>query len=140
MIARWPGHITAGSESDHISAFWDVLPTFAEVAGVRPPGGLDGISFLPSLLDREQPKHAYLYWEFHEGSSKQAVRMGDWKAVRRAPSRPVELYDLSKDIGEEKDLARQRPDMVAKAEEIFNAARSDTLRWPLKAQADSMPF
>jgi arylsulfatase A-like enzyme len=131
-IARWPGKVEAGSECDHISAFWDVLPTFAELAGAQKPAGIDGISFAPALLGKPQKKHEYLYWEFHEGSSKQAVRMGDFKAVRRVPSRPVELYNLKSDIGEDNNIASKHPDIVAKARNLFEASRTDADVWPLK--------
>ncbi|MHC4230515.1 MAG: sulfatase-like hydrolase/transferase, partial [Planctomycetota bacterium] len=134
-IARWPGKIEAGSRSDHISAFWDVLPTFAELAGAQEPKSIDGISFVPALLGKPQQKHEYLYWEFHEGSSKQAVRMGDWKAVRRAPSMPIELYNLKSDIGEENNVAGAHADIIAKAKAIMDSIRTDADMWPLKDRA-----
>lgn len=140
MIARWPGKIAPGQESSHISAFWDVLPTLAEVAGEKPPEGIDGISFLPTLLGREQPQHEFLYWEFHEGSSKQAVRLGQWKAVRVAPSRPIEIYDLLEDSAEEKNVAEQVPEIVAKVEGILAQVRTDEELWPLNDKAEKMPF
>jgi arylsulfatase A-like enzyme len=139
MIARWPGHVAAGSESDHVSAFWDILPTLAEVGGASLPDGLDGISMLPALLGKPQPRHEYLYWEFHEGSSKQAVRMGDWKAVRLAPSKPIELYDLASDIGEERDVASEHPSVVEKARQILATSRTDEHTWPLKDKATTIP-
>ena len=130
-IARWPGKIKAGSPCEHISAFWDILPTFAELAGAPIPKGIDGISMLPALLGQSQKQHDFLYWEFHEGSSKQAVRMGDWKAVRLAPSRPIELYHLKADIGERNDIADARPDIVTRAKNIFDKVRTDADVWPL---------
>ena len=125
-IARWPGRIKAGRRCEHISAFWDILPTFAELAGVPVPEGIDGISMVPALLGKRQNQHEFLYWEFHEGSSKQAVRMGDWKAVRLAPSRPIELYNLTSDIGEQNNIADTHPDLVARAKDIFDKIRTDT--------------
>ena len=139
-IARWPGKVKAASRCDHISAFWDILPTFAELAGAEEPKGIDGISFAPTLLGKPQTKHEYLYWEFHEGSSKQAVRMGDFKAVRRAPSRPIELYNLKSDIGEDNDIASRHPEIVARAEELFDKSRTDVDIWPLKDKAGKIPF
>ena len=139
-IARWPGKVEAASECDHISAFWDILPTFAEIAGTQEPEGIDGISFAPALLGKLQNKHEYLYWEFHEGSSKQAVRMGDFKAVRRAPSRPIELYNLESDIGEDNNIASEHPDIVAKAKEFIGRSRTDADIWPLKDKAGKIPF
>jgi len=138
MIAYWPGTIKPGSTSDHISAFWDVLPTFADFAGVEKPEGIDGLSLAPALLGRPQQEHEYLYWEFHEGSSKQAVRMGDWKAVKLAPSRPIELYNLASDIGEKNNIADMHPDVVAKAEEVMNTIRTDADIWPLNDMSKKM--
>jgi len=147
MIARWPGKIKAGSQCEHISAFWDILPTFAELAGAQTPEGpplcgnrIDGISMVPALLGKSQRQHRFIYWEFHEGSSKQAVRMGDWKAVRLAPSRPIELYNLKLDIGEENDIAGRHPDIVAQVKEILDKVRTDVDIWPLKDKAGTMPF
>lgn len=140
LIVRWPGRIAPGSVSKHVSAFWDVLPTLAAVAEVSPPSGLDGISFLPSLLRESQPEHNYLYWEFHEKSSKQAIRRGDWKAVRISPSSDIELYDLSKDLGEENNVADAFPGIVTEMSELFEQARSDDRTWPLLDKAEVMPF
>ncbi len=128
MIARWSGRIAAGSSSDHVSAFWDFLPTVAEIVGITPKSDIDGISFLPSLLkeDQRQAKHDYLYWEFHEMGGRQAVRYGDWKGVKYDVSRggEIELYDLSKDIGETINVAAQNPEVVAKIENILSTART----------------
>ena len=88
MLVRWPGRIQPGSTSDLPWAFWDFLPTAAELAGAEPPSDIDGLSIVPTLLGRPgQRRHEFLYWEFHEGQhSKQAVRTGRWKAVRGAPA------------------------------------------------------
>jgi len=131
LLARWPGRIEPGSVSNHIGAFWDFLPTFAELAGVEPPAETDGISLLPALLGRPQRAHEFLYWEFHEGSSKQAVRLGRWKAVRMAPSRSLELYDLESDLGEQHNVAGRHPEIVAQVERILATARTDAETWPL---------
>jgi arylsulfatase A-like enzyme len=135
MIARWPGKIEPGAVSDHISAFWDMLPTFAELARAEAPKGVDGISIVPALLGSDQSEHKYLYWEFHEGSSRQAVRMGRWKAVRLAPSRPIELYDLETDIGEQHNVADRHPEVIEAVEEILSGVRTDERRWPLNDRA-----
>ena len=123
MIASWPGIITPGSGSDHISAFWDVLPTLSEIAGIQVPEGLDGISFLPALRgETSQPAHESLYWEFPESGGQQAVRMGKWKAIRkdiRKGNLEIELYDLSADIREENNVAASYPDIVARMAEIM---------------------
>ena len=132
MIARWPGKITPNSQCHHISAFWDVLPTLAEIAEAHQPKGIDGISFAPSLYGKPQERHEYLYWEFHEGSSKQAVRIGKWKAVRLAPSKSIELYNLYSDIDENNNIAKDYPDIVARVKEIMDTARTDAEFWPLQ--------
>jgi arylsulfatase A-like enzyme len=123
MLVRWPGIVKAGSTSNHISAFWDILPTFAEITGAAIPKGIDGISFLPALTGTKQNEHDYLYWEFHEQGGKMAVRMGDWKAVKlnvdTDPEGTPELYDLSKDIGETKNTASSNPLIVKKMKEII---------------------
>ncbi|WP_047245499.1 arylsulfatase [Maribacter thermophilus] len=130
MIAKWPGKIKPNSKTALVSAFWDILPTFSDIAGVASPSNIDGISFLPTLLGEteQQKEHEYLYWEFHEMGGRQAVRMGDWKAVRynvfKSPNAQMELYNLKTDIGEENNIADKHPDVVKKMEDIFNTARS----------------
>lgn len=141
MIARWPGKIKAGTVSDQVWTFWDFLPTAADIAGAKPPPGIDGISFLPALLGRRQTnQHEFLYWEFHEKGSRQAVRMGDWKAVRLAPDTALELYNLKTDIGETNNLAAVHPGIVQKIEAYLKTARTESDRWPLltaKEQAEA---
>ncbi len=129
MLVRWPGKIKAGSITDHISAFWDVLPTCTELAGVETPAEIDGISFVPTLLETgEQQRHPYLYWEFHEQGGKQAVRVGKWQAVRlnvrKKPNGPIELYDLSKDLGEKKNVASLHPKIGKRMAVIMKEART----------------
>lgn len=130
MIAKWPGKITPGSSSDHVSAFWDLYPALAELAHFQAPDNLDGISFLPSLLgkDQDQEKHQYLYWEFHERGGRQAVRKDHWKAVKykvlKNPDAPIELYDLRADPGEKKDIAELHPTIAAELEQIMQQARN----------------
>ena len=132
MIAWWPGRIAAGSTTKHISAHWDVLPTFAELAGLKSPTGIDGISFAPTLLGKggKQKRHDHLYWEFYEQGGKQAVRQGDWKAVRtglmKRPDAPIELYNLSVDPGEAKNVAAANPGVVKRMAAIIrNASTPD---------------
>jgi len=132
MIARWPGKIKPGSVTGHISAFWDFLPTAAEIAGIAVPSNIDGISYLPTLLGKEQRKHEFLYWEFHEGrASKQALRLGDWKAVRLRPGAEPELYNLQTDISEQHNLAGQHPDIVSRIETYLKSARTESEFWKL---------
>ena len=135
-LARWPGRIQPGSRSDHVSAFWDLMPTLAELAGTEPPKN-DGLSFLPALLQEEgQEQHQSLYWEFHNtrGGHTQAVRFLDdfsksWKAVRlysenSGTEAAFELYDLDNDPGESVDLAAKNATLVERATEIMKSSRS----------------
>jgi arylsulfatase A-like enzyme len=133
LIARWPGRIEPGTVSHHISAFWDFLPTFAELAGVNYPASVDGISMVPTLLGKPaaQKQHKFLYWEFHERGSKQAVRMGDWKAIRFNTTGKLELYNLKDDVGEKHDVADQHPDIVAKIVDYLKTARTESQFWSL---------
>jgi arylsulfatase A len=128
MVARWPKKIKAGTVSDHVSAFWDILPTCCEISGQSVPKTSDGLSMLPELLgDHGQQKHDYLYWEL---GSSQALRKDNWKIVskwnKRKKSAATELYDLGKDISESKDLAEKNPAMVSQLLKIMNSARSSS--------------
>ena len=132
LIARWPGHVKAGAVSDHVGYFGDFMATWAELAGVTPPSGLDSISFVPALLGRGlQPKHDYLYWEFYERGFDQAVLMdGRWKALRlKSVTAPVAIFDLNLDIGEKQDVANRHPELVARALDLFVHARVDNAYW-----------
>ncbi|MEN6456824.1 MAG: arylsulfatase [Prolixibacteraceae bacterium] len=138
MIVRWPGKIQAGMISDHVSAFWDVMPTLAELAGIEAPKHTDGISFLPALFGRKnQKKHDYLYWEFHEQGGRQALRKDNWKLVRYHAQDPAkattELYDLHADIGEENDVATQHPEVVADLLKLMGQARTPSDVFPFKS-------
>ncbi|MDQ8179646.1 arylsulfatase [Pelagicoccus sp. SDUM812005] len=129
MIASWPGTIPAGAVSDHLSAFWDVLPTLADVTGRPVPESTDGISFLPELLGQDQQaKHSYLYWEFHERKGRVALRKGNWKAVRYDvsvdPHSPLELYDLANDPGETRNVADAHPELVKELDRLIQQART----------------
>jgi len=130
MIVRWPGKVKAGSTTDHISAHWDVMPTVAELAKAEIPKGIDGISFLPTVLGKvkEQKKHPHLYWENPSGAGWQAIRQGKWKAhqkgTRKAPKTTIELYDLSVDEAETKDLSAEFPDVVNQFDKLFTDART----------------
>jgi len=131
-LVRWPGQVPAGRVTDEPWAFWDFLPTAAELAGTPLPEGVktDGLSLVSFLKGGPAPQREYFYWELHEGRPIQAIRFGDWKAVRNGPSASIELYDLATDSGETTDLAGQRPDLVAKAESLIKKARVDDPNWP----------
>jgi arylsulfatase A-like enzyme len=133
MIARWPGKIKPGTTNSEPWAFWDFLPTAAEIAREKPPEKIDGISFFPALLGKTQTnKHDFLYWEFHERGFQQAARMGDWKAIRPQAGEPIELYNLKSDIGEKTDVAKQNPEIVAKLDNYLKTARTEDANWPIK--------
>jgi arylsulfatase A-like enzyme len=132
MIASWPGVIRAGGTSDYAAAHWDWFPTFAELAGLPAPTGIDGLSLVRALRGQSQPAHDFMYWEFHERGFQQAVRMGTWKAVRLAKGRPLELYDLSTDSRETTDVAAAHPDIVEKMEKYLATARTESPNWPIK--------
>ncbi|MCE5187290.1 MAG: arylsulfatase [Planctomycetaceae bacterium] len=118
LLVRWPSRITAGITSGHVCAFWDMLPTLAGLAGLKQIPQMDGLSFVPTLLNKptEQTQHEHLYWEFHEQGGKQAVRMGSWKGVRlnamKNSDGPIELYDLIRDVGEQTNIAERHPEIV----------------------------
>ncbi len=135
MLARWPGRVPAGRVSNFPWMFEDVLPTLAELAGGRAPAGIDGMSVLPTLLGRKQRPHDFLYWElpryigksgtFRQETPMQAVRMGDWKAVRPQPGGPLELYNLKTDIGETRDVSQENPQVMARIEGFLKTARTE---------------
>ena len=133
FLARWPGHVKAGSTSDHMGAFWDMMPTFCELVGTTPPTDIDGLSILPTLLSQPgQRQHDHLYWEYHSGGSAQAVRFGDWKAIRngvkKAPDSTPELYNLKTDPAEKTNVAAEHPDLAAKAAALMKSARTPSER------------
>ena len=134
FIAWWPGTIKAGRRSDFTGAFWDLLPTFADLAGVKVSSLVDGISIVPELRNQPQKKHDYLYWEFHEQGGKQAVRMGDWKGIRlnaiARPDGPIELYDLRSDPAEQHNKAAAHPDITARIADIMKKEHVENEDFP----------
>jgi len=137
MIVRWPARVKPGQISDFVWANWDILPTTAEIAMIDdPPKDIDGISVLPLLTGKPQTnRHDFLYWEFHERGFQQAVRMGEWKAVRPQAGETLELYNLKSDLAEEENLAEKNSELVEKFESIFQTARAESSRWPIKGSA-----
>lgn len=135
FLARWPGKIKPGSVCNIPVAMWDVMPTCLEIAGMKPPAGLDGISYLPALLgnESEQQRHEYLYWAFYERGGKQAVRWGKWKGVRnnvgKNPDSMLELYDLSTDLGEVTNVAGEHPDIVERIDGYMRDAYTPSDLW-----------
>jgi arylsulfatase A len=136
MIARWPAKIKAGAVSNQVWAFWDFLPTAAAIAGVQVAKNIDGISMLPVLLGKEQRNHQYLYWEFFERNFQQAMRFKNWKAIRREAGKPVELFNLDADIGEQDNVAAKHPDVVAHIEKLLKQARTESAVWPVKTDGE----
>ncbi len=137
MIAWWPGHVPAGKTTESPVYFADVMPTLAAVGGGNSPPKIDGIDFSPTLHGGEQPElfDRFMYWEFDKnGLQKQAARWHNWKAVKVPYTKPLELYDLSKDLGEKHDVAAEHPDIVAKFNAYIRAARSDSPEWPVPPQ------
>ena len=122
FVARWPGKIAQGAVSAHRSAFWDMLPTFAELGGAKVTKETDGISMVPTLLGEKQKDHEYLYWEF---GKTLAVRMGKWKALVSGKGK-LSLYDLDKDIGETTDLSADHPELVKRIRKIMVDSHRDT--------------
>lgn len=134
-IAWGPGLVPGGRVTDHVGYFGDFLPTVAELAGTEVPEGHDGISLMPVLIGNEeaQEEHDYLYWEFYERGSAQAVRKGSWKAVRQPMlTGPIELYDLSVDLGETNDVANEHPDVIREMKRIMEEAHEPDPRWSVR--------
>lgn len=127
FLVKWPGRVPAASTSRFVGAFWDVLPTFAAISNTSVTS-TNGLSFLPTLKGKVQKEqHHFLYWEFYENGFKQAVRKGEWKAIRfYKDANPVrtELYNLAKDIGEKNDLSKIHPDKVLEMEALMNKAHT----------------
>ncbi|WP_044212236.1 arylsulfatase [Saccharicrinis fermentans] len=134
LIVRYPSKIKPGAVSEHISAFWDFLPTACQLAGVEPSRkDINGISFVPELFGQstEQKKHHYLYWEFNERQGPiQAIRKDDWKLVYRLEGEP-ELYNLATDLGETNNLAQKEPAQLNVMLNILKNARTEHSQFPL---------
>ena len=122
FIASWPNHIKAGTTSDHISAFYDLMPSICDIIGIDPPADIDGLSFKPALLGQKQEQHEFLYWEFPSYSGQQALRIGKWKGIRKdifGGNLEIELYDLDMDIEEKLDVSDEHPEIIQMMESIM---------------------
>ncbi len=144
LIVQWPGKIKPAGKSDLMAATWDAMPTICEMAGVRPPHNINGLSFLPTLLghNKQQKKHPFLYWEFPGYGGQQAVRMGKWKAVRmdiKKGNMDIELFDLENDIREQNNIAGKYPDIVKQIEQIMKSAHTtpDVASFRMEALEDN---
>jgi arylsulfatase A-like enzyme len=137
-LARWPGVVPAGRVSDEPWAFWDFLPTAAELAGAKIPAACktDGLLLVSFLKGGPAPKRDVFYWELHEGKPLQAVRFGHWKAVKNGPNAAIELYDLAADTGETTDLAADKPELVAQAASLLKANHTPSADWPLTGKSE----
>jgi arylsulfatase A-like enzyme len=138
-IARWPGRIPAGVVSEQIWAFWDLMPTLAELTAQKLAAAADGVSILPALTQGKRIQHPPLYFEFHERGFSQAARIDDWKAVRLGTKKPIELYNLKSDVAETNDVAAQHPALVKRFEELLKNARTDSAIWPIREVAPKQP-
>ena len=137
-IAWWPGTVKAGTATEHVGYFGDWMATVAELTGAQLPENIDSISFVPTLKGepKKQKKHQFLYWEFYEHGSRQAVRFGDWKAIRQPMfSGEIELYDLKNDMSESENVAGQNPDVVAVAARMMDEAHTPHPTWKVRSRA-----
>ncbi|MEM6840736.1 MAG: arylsulfatase [Bacteroidota bacterium] len=135
FIARWPAHTPAGVTADHIGYFGDMMATFAELAKTDYPENTYSVSIAPTLLGQSenQRRHNYLYWEFYEQGSRQAVRMGNWKGIREPMlTGDIQLFNLENDIGEANDVASQNPEVVEDIIRIMDEAHEPSPNWVVK--------
>jgi arylsulfatase A-like enzyme len=143
FIACWPGQIPAGTTSNEIIAFQDMMPTFAELAGIEPPKEIDGISMVPALMGKQQRRHhAYLYWDYGHCRERydQAVRYGQWKGIREGTDGKIQLYNLDDDIGEVHNIADMHPDIVKEIDSIMKAAYVPDERYEIGKQYTGGPI
>lgn len=143
FIARWPGKIPAGQTSDEIVTFWDMMPTFAELAGAEPPSNIDGISVADALMGGQvENPHEYLYWDYGHCRDRydQAVRMRKWKGIRLGQNAEIQLYNLENDLGEEHNIADKHPDIVKRIAEIMEKAFEPNDRYPIGKEYTGGPI
>ena len=136
MIGRWPSRIAPGRVECAPFAAWDILPTLAELAGAKAPSVIDGVSVVPTLLGKSgQQQHEYFYWEFAERGPTQAVRAGEWKAIRTwaGADHPetFELFNLTADLGETRNVASEQPLIAERLRRYMAEAHRFNPRFPL---------
>jgi arylsulfatase A-like enzyme len=134
FLVSWPGNVPKGKTSDKIVAFWDMMPTLAEIGGAQIPSGLDGISVVDAFMGKSvNNPHPYLYWDYGHTRSAyhQAVRMGDWKGVRLGLGKPIELYNLRIDISESNNVAAMHPEVVRKMSDVMKTAATPSDKYPV---------
>jgi arylsulfatase A-like enzyme len=134
FIARWKGTISENNQSDQVITFWDMLPTLAEVAGYPVFTGVDGHSVWPAFLGNRIPEsHEYLYWDYGHNRKRydQAVRLGDWKAVRHGETGPLQLFNLNNDLGEADDVSAEHPEVVKEITRIMDTAVDPSDRYEI---------
>ncbi|GAA5497373.1 ulvan-active sulfatase [Rubritalea halochordaticola] len=136
FVARWPGKIKPGTQSDLLIGHLDLMATAADMLDIKAPAK-DGASFLPTLLGKEQSGHEFLYFELYEGKFQQCLRMGKWKAYRRGLKDPAELYDLSADPAETKNIAEQHPEVVKQMEKILTREHTPSPNYTTPDHANS---
>ena len=137
MIVRAPGKVPAGKTRSDIWAFWDIMPTFNELTGVKPPQNIDGLSFMNALSGKTQKqKHDYLYWQFNEGEFKEAILQENWKLIRykeKGTAEILELYNLNTDIAEKHNLSKQNPvktkTLLALMKQAKSPAENSLFNW-----------
>lgn len=135
FIAVMPGKIKAGSVNETPCILYDLCPTFLDLCGIHQQARVDGVSILPLFQNKKMPQRSYFYWELHEAGGKQAIRMGNWKGIKRNVSKEanarMELYDLASDPQEKNNVADQHPDVVSKMEQYMKEAHVPDKHWPL---------
>ncbi len=142
LIARWPGRIAAGASTDQVGYFGDMMATWAQLAGAKPPADIQSISLVPTLLGKKgQAEREYLYWEFYERGFNQALLLdGRWKAIRlKSATAPIQIHDLKNDLAEQTDVAPQHADLVTRARDLFVTARVDNDYWKFDQAGPSAP-
>jgi arylsulfatase A len=141
LIVHWPGHARMGEVTSAVGSFWDLLPTFAEAAGTSAPKVIDGQFILAAFESGSTgADDRPLYWEFHEGAnSQQAARIGRWKAIRKVPDGPLEIYDLAQDLDEEQNVAGTHLEIVEQMKEYFATARTENPIWKIRHPGEPRP-